>query len=151
LVAVLAIAGVLAACSDQVRLGIEEFTNLANEECNALREASDAFRKAQDPTFQGEEVTRHVDQVANRLRELVGNLDELGAPEALDADVQELLEVLEEYADGLEALGEQTGPNQTFQVVLEEHTEEVNRLNELSTRATELVGELGLAACILQI
>lgn len=140
---------VLPACGGETRLGIREFTTLANQECASLRSASNDFRKAQDPAFTGDQVTRFVHRVAERLRTLVEHIDALAPPESLEADVDELLDVLGQYADGLDELGGRTDPGQTFQGVLEESTGVVNRLNQLATRATLLVGELGLVDCIL--
>lgn len=140
---------ILPACGGTPRLGLAEFTNLANQECASLKSASNAFRKAQDPAFTGDEVTGFVHRVAERLRRLVEHVDALAPPESLEADVDTLLDVLGQYADGLDELGEKTEPGQTFQGVLEESTEMVTRLNELATRATVLVGEVGLVGCIL--
>jgi hypothetical protein len=139
----------MAACSGTPRLSIREFTDAANEECAALQQASDDFRKAQDPSFTGDEVADFVHNVADRLRVLVKNLDELAPPETVEADVEELLGVLSDYADGLDELADATGPSQTFQSVLKERTGIVNRLNALAPRATVLVGELGLVSCIV--
>jgi len=94
-------------------------------------------------------VTRFLGKIADRLRGLVANIDELEPPDAMQSDVDDLLDVLAEYADGLDELGEKTAPGQTFQGVLEESTGKVNALNELATEATVLVGNLGLVSCIL--
>ncbi|MEX0665855.1 MAG: hypothetical protein WD598_13955 [Acidimicrobiia bacterium] len=139
----------LASCGGQARLTIAEFTNTANQECASLKDASDEFRKAQDPSFTGEEVATFVHRVADRLRGLVENLDELAPPEEMETDVDELLGVLGDYADGLDELADATGPGQTFQGVLQEQTDIVNRLNGLAPRATVLVSELSLVSCIL--
>ena len=139
----------LASCRGAERLSIPEFTESANEECASLRQASDDFRQAQDPSFTGDDVADFVHKVSDRLRELVGNLDALAPPERIEPDVEELLGVLSDYADGLDELAAATGPGQTFQGVLQEQTGIVNRLNELAPRATVLVSELGLVSCIL--
>jgi hypothetical protein len=139
----------LGACSGPTRLSIREFTDAANNECSSLQQASDDFRKAQDPSFTGAAVAEFVHNVADRLRVLVGNLDELAPPESMEADVEALLGVLSDYADGLDELADATGPSQTFQGVLQERTGIVNRLNGLAPRATVLVAELGLVSCVL--
>ena len=123
---------VLVSCGGETRLTISEFTDAANQECASLKEASDEFRKAQDPSFEGEQVATFVHGVADRLRALVENLDDLAPPEEMEPDVDELLGVLSDYADGLDELADATGPGQTFQGVLQENTAIVNRLNGLA-------------------
>ena len=140
---------VLASCSGAERLSVGNFTEAANEECASLRQASDDFRQAQDPSLTGDDVAEFVHKVAERLRVLVENLDTLVPPETMEADVDELLGVLSDYADGLDELAVATGRGQTFQGVLQEQTGIVNRLNRLAPRATALVAELGLVSCIV--
>lgn len=137
------------ACSGAPPLSVGEYTELANRECSSLEDASDAFRKAQDPSFKGEQVSTFVHRVAERLRSLVDNLDALEPPPSMEADAGALVDVLSQYADGLDELGAQTRSGQTFQEVLEERTEEVAALNELASQATLLVGNLSLVDCIL--
>jgi hypothetical protein len=139
----------LASCGGGAPLSISEYTQRADEECASLEEASNAFRKAMNPTVSDSDVRGFVHDVAERLRKLVSNLDELEAPEALEAQSDELLDVLSQYADGLDELADKVKPGQSFQDVQLANPETVGDLNELAVRATELVGELGFVSCIL--
>jgi hypothetical protein len=87
--------------------------------------------------------------VADRLRQLVRNVDRLVPPNAIQGEVDTLLGVLASYADGLDTLASRTGADETFQNVLDANVKTVNRLNDLATRAGQLVVNLGLTACVL--
>jgi hypothetical protein len=140
-----------AACGgSEQRLSSAEYERRANEECATLQEASEALRKAQDPDAVGAEVTEHLGTAADRLRALVDALGELTPPEAIEGDVDDLLDVLGQYADNLDELGEDAGPDQTLQAVLDANTDEVVALNELAQTSSNLVETLGLAGCRLE-
>jgi len=140
-----------AACGGgEQRLSAAEYERRANEECATLEEASEALRKAQEPDAVGAEVTEHLGTAADRLRELVDALGELTPPEAIEGEVDDLLDVLEQYADRLDALGESAGANQSLQAVLDANTDEVVALNELAQTSSNLVETLGLAGCMLE-
>jgi tetratricopeptide (TPR) repeat protein len=142
---------VFAACGgSEERLSTAEYERQANEECATLEEASEALRKAQEPDAVGAEVTKHLGTAADRLRELVDALGELTPPEAIEGEVDDLLDVLEQYADRLDELGESARANQTLQEVLDANTDEVLALNELAQTSSNLVETLGLAGCMLE-
>jgi hypothetical protein len=141
---------VLTACGGgQTPLSRAAFERRANEECATLQAASEALRGAQEPGAVGAEVAEHVATGADRLRRLVTELGELTPPEAIDGEVDELVSVLGQYADGLDGLAERTGPDQTFQDVLDQNTQRVAALNDLADRSSNLVQTLGLAGCML--
>jgi len=140
----------LAACGgSEQRLTKAQYDRKANEECATLQKASEALREAQEPDAVGAEVTAHLGTAADRLRDLVDALGELSPPEAIEGEVDDLLDVLDQYADRLAALGERAGPDQTLQAVLDANTDEVVALNELAQRSSNLVETLGLAGCML--
>ena len=139
----------LSACSGGERLTRADFQERANKECEVLREASDSFAKAQAPTAVGDEVAKYLRAGADQLRRMLGRVDELPPPEEMEDGVEELLEVLGEYADGLDTLASRAGPEQGFQDVLQESPRIVRELNDLAERATNLVAELGLIGCVL--
>lgn len=140
-----------AACGgSEERLSSTEYERRANEECATLQEASEALAQAQDPDAVGAEVTEHLGTAADRLRALVDALGELTPPEAIEGDVDDLLDVLGQYADNLDELGEDAGSDQTLQQVLDANTDEVVALNELAQTSSNLVETLGLAGCMLE-
>ncbi len=139
----------LGACSGGERLTRANFQERANKECEVLRKASDSFAKAQAPTARGDEVTKYLGAGADELRRLVERVDELAPPEEMEDGVDELLEVLGDYADGLDQLAQRADPEQGFQDVLQESPRIVDELNDLAERATTLVAELGLVGCVL--
>ncbi len=146
----LAVMALLGGCSDAgPRLSRAGFTAKANQECTALEEASDSFQLAQDPSFEGAEVRRYVHQVSDRFRELVRNIDELVPPEELEESVDLLVEDLSAYADGLDTLADRTKAGQGFTEVIQVNPTLVRRMNEIASRVTTAVGNLGLVDCIL--
>jgi hypothetical protein len=140
---------VLAACSGEPRLTRANFQQRANDECGTLQKASEQFAKAQAPGAQGEDVARYMHSGADELRRLVDRLAGLAPPEEMEEDVDALLEVLGDYADGLDRLADRVGAEQTFQDVLQESPAIVRKLNRLAERATNLVAVLGLVGCVL--
>jgi len=131
------------------KLSIAAFKRKANTECQSLKAASDAFQKAQSPTAEGKAVARYMRTAADRLRMLVRRVDELVPPDELAADVDSLLGVLSDYADGIDHLASTVKVGERFQDVLQKNAPTVNRLNKLATRAFNLVGTLGLVGCVL--
>jgi len=148
-VAALSATAVLGACSSGPQLSRAGFIAKANEECASLEEASDAFRKAQDPAFEGAEVRRFVHRVSGRLRELVRHVDALVPPDEMEDDVDRLLADLAGYADGLDELADRTQAGQTFHGVIQASPKLVGRMNDIASRVSALVGDLGLVDCIL--
>jgi hypothetical protein len=142
----------LAACGGDSgpRLSRAAFTQKADEECATLKAASDSLRAAQEPGATGKAVTKHLGSAADQLRSLVDQLDALAPPAAIEGQVDELLGVLGQYADGLDALGDRAGTSKTFQQVLDENTDEVNALNDLAQQSSNLVEALGLTGCMLE-
>lgn len=140
----------LAACGgSEQRLTKAEYDRKANAECATLQQASEELAKAQEPGAVGAVVTAHLGAAADRLRDLVDALEELSPPEAVEDEVERLLDVLDQYADRLEDLGGLAGPDQTLQAVLDANTDEVVALNELAQRSSNLVETLGLTGCML--
>jgi hypothetical protein len=148
----LLLAAVLAGCGGDdggPRLSRAAFTDKANKECQTLKQASQEFHDAQKPSAAGKQVSGMLRKVADRLRQLVRNVDRLVPPNAIQGEVDTLLGVLASYADGLDTLASRTGADETFQNVLDANVKTVNRLNDLATRAGQLVVNLGLTACVL--
>jgi len=140
----------LAACGGGgERLSRPAFDREANEACVTLQDASESLRRAQEPDAVGADVTEHVASAAGHLRDLVDALGELTPPAAIESDVDDLLDVLEQYADRLEDLGERAGPQQTLQEVLDANSEAVAALNDLAQRSSNIVQKLGLTGCML--
>ncbi len=123
------------------------FTKKANAECDSLRRASDDFHNAQQPGASGQEVATSLHDAAALLRQLVGNVERLVPPDAIAGEVDTLLGVLADYADGLDTLASRTKANQTFQNVLDDNVRIVNRLNTLAGRAGQIVVNLRLTKC----
>ncbi len=143
---------VVAACGggDETRLSRARFDERANKECATLGVASESLRKAQEPGAVGPAVTKHLKAAAAKLDDLVDHLDELAPPESIESDVDELLDVLRQYADGLETLGERAGKDQTFRDVLSNNGDLVSELNDLAQRSSNVVEKLSLAGCMLE-
>lgn len=141
----------LGACGggdDGPRLSSTTFTKRANDQCAVLEDASNELRKAQEPDASGKKVTKFVADGAARLRDFVDKIDALAPPEAVEDDVDSLVETLDKYADGLNDLGEKTKEGESFRGVQEAHVKAVHRLNSLSAKANELVAKLGLVGCL---
>lgn len=137
------------ACSGGKRLTRADFQERANKECGSLQKASDEFAKAQAPGASGTDVAKYLHAGAEELRKLVDRLDRLAPPSEMEDGVDDLLELLSDYADGLDKLSDRSGSQQTFQDVLHESSGTVKRLNNLAERASTTVAELGLIGCIL--
>jgi hypothetical protein len=151
LVLVLVSATVLGACGggdDGPRLSEATFTKRANAQCAVLEDASNELRKAQDPSATGDAVTKFVKLGASRLRDFVDALDALPPPADLEDDLDTVVDTLNSYADGLEALGEKTANGQSFRGVQEANPKAIKRLNSLSAKANALVAKLGLVGCL---
>ena len=131
------------------RLSRAAFITKASKECHTLKQASDEFRAAQAPSAVGKQVANMLHKVADRLRELVRNVDRLVPPAAIQGEVDTLLGVLADYANGLDTLAYHAGTDQSFQGLLEANVGTVNRLNDLATRAGQVVVHLKLTACVL--
>jgi hypothetical protein len=143
---------VVAACGggDETRLSRARFDERANQECATLGVASESLRKAQEPGAEGAAVTKHLKAAATKLGVLVDELDDLAPPESIESDVDELVDVLRQYADGLETLGESAEDGQTFRDVLSANSDQVTKLNDLAQRSSNLVQALGLSGCMLE-
>jgi len=145
------VAAVLASCGggDESRLSRAQYTKRASEHCATLEEASTRKRLAQAPGATGATVSKSLHEAADGLRDLVRGLDGLTPPEALEGDADELVRILDEYADGLDALADDIGPRQTLGDASATHPDQIDHLNAIADRATGLVTRLGLTACLL--
>lgn len=140
---------VLTACGGDPPLSRADFTDRVNAECETLKEASDDFRKAQDPGAEGAEVTRLLGRASNLLRDLVDNLEEIVPPDVIADDVDRLIGLLGDYADGLDEIGSKVKKGQTLQGALNESSGLVERLNRYATDVFDVVARLGLTGCVL--
>ena len=146
--------GGLAACggggaSNGPTLSRTAFTQKANAECSTLKAASNDLSEAQDPAMTGAQVTKFLHLASGKLRLLVRRVDALTPPDTLSGDVDTLLSLLGQYADGLDKLADRVKAGETFQVALNGNAGLVNTLNGFADRATNLAAKIGLAGCIL--
>ncbi len=135
--------------SDETRLSRAQYTKRAGAHCATLREASTRKRLAQAPDARGATVSTSLREAADGLRDLVTGLDGLTPPEALEGDADELVRILREYADGLDDLAADVGPQQTLGDASSSHPKQIDHLNAIADRATGLVTRLGLTDCLL--
>ena len=101
------------------------------------------------PLARRAEVTRFLGRASQRLRDLVENLEELVPPDVIVSDVNDLLGLLGDYADGLDELGSNVKSGQTLQGALNESSGLVERLNQYATDVFDVVARLGLTGCVL--
>lgn len=127
----------------------QEFTERATKQCEKLLDASNELRKAQAPGATGNRVAKFLHRAADGLGKLVDGFDRLNPPPKLEADTDDLVDVLAGYADGLDTLADRVKRGQTFRVALEKNGDLVARLNGIAERATGLVTRLGLTGCLL--
>jgi len=149
LVACCAFGATFAGADDGGRLTKSEFVERATKQCDRLLDASNELTNAQAPGATGRRVARYLRRAADELGELVEAFDELEPPRRLEADTDELVDVLDGYAEGLDALADRVKRGQTFRVALEKNQDLVTRLNGSAQRATEVVTRLGLTGCLL--
>ena len=150
LVAALAIGLLAVACAGSAeRLSVPEYRKRASTHCETLEDASNELRKAQQPSATGKTVTQFLHRAADRLRDLVQGLDGLEPPAALETDADELVGLLDDYADGLDELADSVGPGDTLVATFEKNTQLVQRLNGVAGNATSLVTRLELTGCML--
>lgn len=151
MLAVASAVGVLAvACGGGTeRLSAREYRSKASARCEQLKDAGDELRRAQEPSAVGATVARFLDRAADRLRDLVRGLDDLEPPRASERDAAELLDLLDEYAAGLDELAGRVSPGDTLGRTFEQNQELVQRLNGVAGEATTLVTRLDLTGCIL--
>jgi hypothetical protein len=148
LVALMALGGTAFAGGGD-RLTREQYVKRAEKECGKLLAASGELAKAQAPGAAGKRVARYLHRAADGLGKLVDGFDDLEPPAKLEADHDQLVDVLDSYAEGLDTLAERVKRGQTFRVLLEKNPDTVTRLNGIAERATGLVTSLGLAGCLL--
>lgn len=141
--------GAAYAGGDDERLTKVEYVKRATKQCEKLLDASNELRKAQAPGATGNRVAKFLHRAADKLGKLVDGFDALNPPPKLEADTDELVDVLAGYADGLDTLADRVKRGQTFRVALEKNGDLVARLNGIAERATGLVTRLGLAGCLL--
>jgi hypothetical protein len=134
---------------DESRLSRAQYTKRASEHCKTLEEASTRKRLAQAPDATGATVSRSLRGAADGLRDLVDGLEGLTPPEAYARDADELVRILGEYADGLDDLAADVGPQQTLGDASAAHPNRIDHLNGIADRATGLVTRLGLTDCLL--
>ncbi len=131
------------------RLGEGAYRKQAGAQCTKLAAASEELGLAQAEGAAGEEVQGYVEGAADGLREMTEALGSLRPPEALESDADDLIELLDDYADGLDDLASRVEPGQGLTDALNAAPELVARLNRFSERATNLVVTLGLDGCRL--
>ncbi len=146
--ALLALPGAARAGDDE-RLTRAQYVEQATEHCDELAAASAELQKAQAPGATGKRVAKYLRRAATGLERLVDGFDGLAAPPKLADDNEELVDVLDSYADGLDALADRVKRGQTFEVALQRNQDLVTRLNSIAGRATGLVTRLGLTGCLL--
>jgi hypothetical protein len=134
---------------DDERLTRAQYVKRATKQCEKLLDASNELRKAQAPGATGNRVAKFLHRAADGLDQLVDGFDALNPPAKLEADTDELVDVLAGYADGLDTLADRVRRGQTFRVALEKNGGLVARLNGIAERATGLVTRLGLTSCLL--
>jgi hypothetical protein len=83
------------------------------------------------------------------LRRLVRRVDDLVPPDDMEENVDKMLGHLADYADGLDELADDTGPDQSYQEVLQAHPKTVDRLNKIATKVSAIVGQIPLVGCVL--
>jgi hypothetical protein len=131
------------------RLTRREYVQRATKQCDKLLAASNQLAKAQAPGAKGKRVAKFLHRAADGLGRLVDGFDGLHPPEALEAETDELVDVLAGYAEGLDSLADRVKRGQTLRVALEKNQDLVARLNGIAERATGLVTRLGLTGCLL--
>lgn len=141
--------GATYAGGDGDRLTRAQYLERAGKQCDKLHDASNELGKAQAPGATGKRVTRYLHKAADRLGDLVDGFDGLTPPQKLEADHDELVDVLEGYAEGLDTLADRVKRGQTMRAALEKNQDLVARLNGIAERSTALVTELGLTRCLL--
>jgi hypothetical protein len=149
LVAFCALGASFAGGDDGERLTKAEFVARATKHCDKLLDASNDLRQAQAPGATGRRLTNFLHTAADGLGDLVEGFDALHPPKKLEADTEELVDVLDGYAEGLDTLADRVKRGQTFRVVLEKNPDLVSRLIVSAERATGLVTRLGLTGCLL--
>ena len=149
LVAFCALGASFAGGDDGERLTKAEFVARATKHCDKLLDASNDLRKAEAPGATGNRVAKFLHKAADGLGNLVEGFDALDPPKKLEADTEELVDVLDGYAEGLDMLADRVKRGQTFRVALEKNQDLVSRLNGIAERATGLVTRLGLTGCLL--
>lgn len=148
---IVAVAVLATSCGggDESRLTRAQYTKRASAHCKTLEEASARKRLAQAPDATGATVSKSLHDAAEGLRDLVAGLDGLTPPEAHEGDADELVGILAEYADGLDDLAADVGPQQTLGDASAAHPKQIDHLNTIANRATGLVARLGLTDCLL--
>jgi hypothetical protein len=149
-VAAAVMAGALVAgCGGGEPLSRAEFTDRVNAACEVLRRDSDDVRAGQEPGATGETVRRYLEANAANLRDLIDRVDDLDAPSVVSQDFERLVELLDQYAEGLEDLATRVRADQGLRNVFEAHPSKVAELNAIAAEATDLVAGLGFSECIL--
>jgi hypothetical protein len=130
-------------------LSASAYRSKASTQCSRLKDASDELAKAQAPGATGATVTKFLHGAADGLRDLVEGLDGLEPPEALQSDADDLVNLLDEYAGGLDELADRVRSGDTLRATFERNAKLVRRLNGAAAQATTLVTRLQLTGCIL--
>jgi hypothetical protein len=139
----------LAGCGGEPPLDRNEFLRKANAECATLKTASEDFQKAQQPTATGGDVAKFLRKAAHRLRRLVRRVDALVPPDDMEENVDKMLGYLADYADGLDKLADDARPDQTYQELLQANGATVDRLNNIASKVSTIVGQIPLVGCVL--
>lgn len=141
--------GALACAGGGTPLSRAAYVRQAGRECATLQRASDELAGAQRQDATGAEVSDYLGAAADGIRGLASSLDGLEPPTALERNAQALSDTLEDYGDGLDALGDRVRPGDTLAATLGSSQRVVRRLNDLSGRAARLVADLGIDECRL--
>src|SRR5262245_51175398 len=135
LVAFCALGASVAGGDDGERLTKAQFVARAEKHCDKLLDASNELRKAQAPGATGTRVTKYLHKAADGLGNLVEGFDSLNPPKSLEADTEELVDVLDGYAEGLDTLADRVKRGQTLRVALEKNQDLVSRLNKTDRKS----------------
>jgi hypothetical protein len=147
--AIATLAAIGAACGGGgSALSPSAFDRGAGAECTKLERAGEELNRAQDATASGGQVRTFVSRAADVLRARLSAIDDLVPPDDIADDVARFISTLEEYADGLERLGNRTQAGQSFADVQRANPERVQELNGLADRANGLAVRLGLTECL---
>ena len=141
----------LAACggggSSGPPLTSAQLVTKVNAECQKLQQASTDLTNAQNPNAHGAVVSRYLHAAASQLRSRLSAISALVPPPSLASQVSRFVNLLNRYADGLDALANRTNSKDTYALLLDRSTAQVNSLNSLSDQADTIATKIGFTAC----
>jgi hypothetical protein len=138
------------ACSggDDTALSRAAFTEKTNAECATLKTAGAELQAAVQTGATGQDLATYIGHSSAALRRLVDAVDALVPPEELQSDVDNLLSLIGDYADGLDELAGRVKPDQMFAELQSANVEMVTRLNKVSDRINSRITKLDLTGCV---